>query len=83
MESIKAKMSAEQLAEMRQRAERYVDESDDIEYFAGKTREEQLKDLEAKQRADVEASARGARRRFGKAGVPEARRWTKPPSPRE
>ena len=48
-----------------------MDESDDIEYFAGKTREEQLKDLEAKQRADVEGSARGARRRFGKAGVPK------------
>ena len=58
LESVKAKMSAEQLAEMRQRAERYVDESDDIEYFAGKTREEQLKDLEAKQRADVEARVR-------------------------
>jgi hypothetical protein len=58
LESVKAKMSAEQLAEMRQRAERYTDEADDIEYFAGKTREEQLKDLEAKQRAEVEERVR-------------------------
>ncbi|OUS44868.1 hypothetical protein BE221DRAFT_201019 [Ostreococcus tauri] len=50
-------MSEAELKEMRARAERYVDEDDDIEYF-GKTREQQKVELEAHNRAETEARVR-------------------------
>ena len=53
----RAQMSEAELKEMRARAERYVDEDDDIEYF-GKTREQQKVELEAHNRAETEARVR-------------------------
>ena len=73
LESVKAKLTPAEVVEIRRLAERYVDETDDIEYFAGKTREEQMKELEATQRADVEARVRdllGDGRGYGPSSVP-------------
>ena len=73
LESVKAKLTPAEVVEIRRLAERYVDETDDIEYFAGTTREEQMKELEATQRADVEARVRdllGDGRGYGPSSVP-------------
>jgi hypothetical protein len=57
-ETVKAKYTPAELADIRARAERYADESDDIEYFAGKTKAQQMKELEAEQRAEIEERVR-------------------------
>jgi len=51
-------LSAEERREMRALAERYVDEDDDVEYFYGKTREEQMSEMEARNRAETETRVR-------------------------
>ena len=57
-EEERAKLSAAEQREIRELAERYVDEDDDVEYFHGRTREEQMKEMEAMNRAETEKRVR-------------------------
>lgn len=59
LETVKARLTPSELAALRERAERYADESDESDYqWAGKTKAQQMKDLEAQQRAEVEERVR-------------------------
>ena len=59
LETVKARLTPSELAALRERAERYADESGESDYqWAGKTKAQQMKDLEAQQRAEVEERVR-------------------------
>ena len=59
LETVKARLTPSERAALRERAERYADESDESDYqWAGKTKAQQMKDLEAQQRAEVEERVR-------------------------